>query len=244
MAAAVGLALQAMLLGVVFVKIVLPLLLVLATTIVCAALAGFRFLHWVRWVGIAVNLTAACYGLLVEGGEASQVPSTGKMGFLLLFLLNSVLFYKIPKRPDAEKSRKLIAWAHLGLYLCVAIPSLIFLLQTLVASPDGSRVMETLPLVGIGLLLYGLPFVLNGWATRNVCLTGKNRKLILGILISVAITAVIGVIAPVLAVPPALSLLLFLGLLEMLFLYPKEYPKNPWHKYIVMILGRLPQTTT
>jgi hypothetical protein len=239
MAAAVFLFIQALLLGMLFIKIVLPFAVVLISTLGCAILAGYRFFRWMRWVGLAVNVAAACYCLFVTSGEETQQIPTGlRMGFILFFLLNSFLFFAVPKQPDVQKSRRVIAWAHFALLLCIVIPTIPLIVRYAVTT--NFNLVTTIEIVFI-LILYGIPFALNFRATRKINLSRDSTKIILPIIVSLVIMVLGWLTAPVLAIPVGISLLLFMFFLEMLFLYPEQYPQRRCHIYLVMLLGRLPQ---
>lgn len=226
-AAAVMLLAQALSLGILFVQL-LPFVLVLIATFFCALLAGYRFLRWMRWAGFVINIAAACHSLFADISIGIKGP------LIVYFLLNSVLFFAMPKRPNLRMSRKVIARAHLALPLCIVIPLILAILSAGTSLAAGA-------VITLLLILYGIPFELNRRATLGISLPGDGKKVILPVAVSAAVTIIGCLAVPILAIPVGISLMLLLFFLEMLFLYPEQYPQRTSLVWLVRLLGRLPE---
>ena len=226
--------------GIVFATLILPFLITLSITLFCAITAGYRFLRWTRWIGIGANSIAALYFMFFMDVEKVPHWGTAQWGIVAFFLLNIVLLYALPKRPDVIRSRRIIVRAHLGLLAGVAIllAAAVFWMQE---NPRGSA--NTIPLLPILLFfaVYSLPFLLNYSVSRTITLQGDSKRILVPLSVSVLVVGLILLLLPVFILPVGLSLLFLLGLLEMLLLYPSEAPvRNSPRYFLVMLLGRLP----
>ena len=233
MGAALFLVLTALSLGLAFVVIALPLLVILGVTIVCAVLAGYRIFRWLRWAGILTNAVGLAYFLWLPSRSPEVSFSWSGCALYGLFIANALLFYFLPCRPDTVRSQRMIAPAHL---ICWAVlPGLLFF-----AMSQQGKVGDLVFMLPV-LLIYTLPFYFNHRATRLLA-AGEAFGSALKTLLCTALSGALFVcLSPPLGMPLMLSCLLLLGFLEMKYLYPEVVPTTgSLRSVLVLTMGRLP----
>ncbi|CAK7001079.1 MAG: hypothetical protein DELT_00030 [Desulfovibrio sp.] len=232
---AVALAIQTIVIGAAFLPVIAGLLffaLLYAISLTCAVLCGYRILRWARWPGALCNLGMAlfCFLFMTPGSSAGSEWVYFKFGVCVFFLLCAFLFVRVPKRPNIAHSRRMIAVAH------PALPVLPAMLLLASVPPD---LFVTLLAV---MAVYAIPFIVNMRFTRSVTVPGPLKQILLPTIISLVFGGLSFLLFAPLAALLGISLFLFIGLLEMLLLYPTEpvTGKN-WHYYTVALLGRQPE---
>lgn len=216
------------------VAFVIPLSIFSSLSLLFGLLAGWRYLRWCRFLGIAANFAGAAYFVAVH--FAGYLPLELLCLFLAYHFFTIVLFLLFPRRPNLRLTKWGVAIAQPLLYLGSA-GTLAFLIA--ISSAKMSR--ADLTVIIVILLLFGLPYVYNyfavPWAAKP---PGKRLAWKLGISLVIATAAAL-LFFP-LGIFIMIGTLMLFQLAEVTLLYPAATPPaGGVQEWVARILGRLPE---
>lgn len=224
--AAVMLAAYAVASAYVIVTMAAPFVIVLGVSSFFAITSGYRILRWTRWLGMATNLCGAAYLWWFFGDNSLS----GTLALFLVFC--AILFAFIPKRPDTQRTGKIISYANILLWLAMLIFSL-----SAVLTYSGSQWTLLAVLLPI-MALYYLPFHFNRKAVRHPLVWMELFK---ALSISAAAVILFNLLAFPFAIPLVVGFILTLGYGEMIALYPDSAPPQESPRYwLIKAFGHLP----
>ena len=214
------------------VLVVAPYTFISGVTLLFAVLAGYRYLRWMRILGILTNLAGIGYFY----GAAYLADATAGMiwlPFCFLPLFNIILFLLMPKRPSVYLTRKC---AYLAIPILYAAPVIVVIAALLSGSlrPGFGATLFLLALLG----LYTLPFyyVLHAVPATKPPYPELGKRLLWSVLVTVLLLLIL---FP-LGLPLAIGVVLLLELAEISLLYPQTNPSpESIHYWIVKYFGRL-----
>ncbi|SHN57593.1 hypothetical protein [Desulfovibrio litoralis] len=233
MAVPIFMLIQLLLSGFIIVTVILPFSMVFLGTLLCAIACGIRFLRWTRWVGVVINLLAIFYILFFMQKDEMGLNASHFV-IASYFLLNIVLFFRIPRWPNIEKSRKVICFSQIFLLGIIMLPLWVLAVIAVIQKEDFDVFLAMILLT----ILFCPSFYCNYRVCKNLTLNGDAKRLILPVIVSAISLGLFVMTIPLFAVPILISFLLMLGLCELLVLYSGELPtEKNWRYYLVYLLG-------
>ena len=219
----------------VFVVFAVPLALISSATLIAAILSGYRYLRWVRFIGVFANILGAAYFLGLPY-LTELVPMEITAAFALLPCCNAILFVLIPKRPNTRRTFAMAKIYNPAAFLCVAAPITIVAVNSLL-SPDVGVACAG----GVALVLYALPLLYNHRAISTIDRAGVDALTVRKTAISSLVTILALIFIFPLGLPLLFGSLLLLELLELKLAYPAEPPPHGTPRYwIARVMGGPP----
>lgn len=215
-----------------FVALVVPGAILAAITLVCAVTAGYRYLRWTRFLGVAANLVPLLILLLPY-----FLP--GDYPYIIMALLvaypciNIALFFLLPRRPSIKLARRICRVFLPILYLPIPATILYFAIERGTIDTGGQIFMTIL------FLFYFFPLYY-GYKTLNFT-KSPDRRLAVRLVILALLVIPNLVLTLILGIPSVVTLFVLLALAELSILYPSTMPPPGSALYwVARTLGRLP----